>query len=61
MAVDVDTKFSGAEVNQNLSEDAGLADESVVTKDIPAGVLAAGNPCNVIREISEKDSMYLKQ
>jgi maltose O-acetyltransferase len=26
---------------------------SVVTKDIPAGVLAAGNPCRVIREIEE--------
>ncbi len=26
---------------------------SVVTKDIPAGVLAAGNPCRVIREITE--------
>lgn len=33
---------------------------SVVTKDIPAGVLAAGNPCKVIRKITEKDSMYLK-
>ena len=33
---------------------------SVVTKDIPSGVLAAGNPCKVIREITEKDSMYLK-
>lgn len=26
---------------------------SVVTKDVPAGVLAAGNPCRVIREIGE--------
>jgi maltose O-acetyltransferase len=26
---------------------------SVVTRDIPAGVLAAGNPCRVIREINE--------
>ena len=33
---------------------------SVVTKDIPAGVLAAGNPCRVIRKITEKDSMYLR-
>ena len=33
---------------------------SVVTKDIPSGVLAAGNPCKVIRKITEKDSMYLK-
>jgi maltose O-acetyltransferase len=26
---------------------------SVVTRDIPAGVFAAGNPCRVIREINE--------
>jgi len=26
---------------------------SVVTKDIPGGVFAAGNPCRVIREITE--------
>jgi maltose O-acetyltransferase len=26
---------------------------SVVTRDIPEGVLAAGNPCRVIREIGE--------
>ena len=28
---------------------------SVVTKDIPENVLAAGNPCRIIREISEND------
>ena len=33
---------------------------SVVTRDIPEGVLAAGNPCRVIHEITEKDSMYLR-
>jgi maltose O-acetyltransferase len=33
---------------------------SVVTKDIPERVLAAGNPCKVIRVITEQDSMYLK-
>jgi maltose O-acetyltransferase len=26
---------------------------SVVTRDVPAGVFAAGNPCRVIREITE--------
>jgi maltose O-acetyltransferase len=26
---------------------------SVVTRDIPAGVFAAGNPCRVIRAITE--------
>lgn len=32
-----------------------VAGGSVVTKDIPEGVLAAGNPCRVIREISPED------
>lgn len=31
---------------------------SVVTKDIPAWSLAAGNPCRVIREITEKDRRF---
>ncbi len=33
---------------------------SVVVKDIPANSFAAGNPCRVIRELSEKDSMIHK-
>lgn len=31
--------------------------KSVVTKDIPANVIAAGNPCKVIRSIIENDSV----
>lgn len=31
---------------------------SVVTKDIPDNVIAAGNPCRVIREITEDDRKY---
>ncbi len=31
---------------------------SVVTKDIPSGVVAAGNPCRVIREITQDDLKY---
>lgn len=31
---------------------------SVVTKDIPADVVAVGNPCRVLREIGEKDRKY---
>ena len=31
---------------------------SVVTKDIPAWSLAVGNPCRVIREITEKDRKF---
>lgn len=31
---------------------------SVVTKDIPANVVAVGNPCRVLRPIGEKDKTY---
>lgn len=29
--------------------------KSVITKDIPSGVIAVGNPCKIIRPITEKD------
>lgn len=31
---------------------------SVVTKDIPSGVVAVGNPCRVLRNVSEHDAEY---
>jgi len=31
---------------------------SVVTKDIPDDVIAVGNPCKVIRKITEEDKKY---
>lgn len=31
---------------------------SVVTKDIPSGVIAVGNPCKVLREVTEHDREY---
>lgn len=31
---------------------------SIVTKDIPANVVALGNPCRVLREINERDREY---
>lgn len=34
---------------------------SVVTKDIPAGVVAAGNPCRVLRAITEEDKNKYRQ
>ena len=34
---------------------------SVVTKDIPANVVAVGNPCHVLRTISEHDKEYFYQ
>ncbi len=35
---------------------------SIVTKDIPSNVIAVGNPCKVIREITDKDKTdYLQR
>ena len=34
---------------------------SVVTRDISSGSFAAGNPCRVIRKLTEEDSIYLKK
>lgn len=41
----------GVTIGENTVIGAG----SIVTKDIPAGVLAVGNPCRVLREITEAD------
>lgn len=41
-----------------IGDNVVIGSGSVVTKDIPSGVIAAGNPCRVLREISEKDSRY---
>ncbi|GAM62181.1 maltose O-acetyltransferase [Vibrio ishigakensis] len=35
----------------NIGENTVIGAGSVVTKDIPANVVAAGNPCRVIRAI----------
>ncbi len=34
---------------------------SVVTKDIPDGVVAAGNPCRIIRKITDDDRLYWQE
>ena len=39
----------------SIGDNSVIGAGSVVNKDIPAGVLAAGNPCRVIREINEAD------
>ena len=31
---------------------------SIVTKDIPSGVIAVGNPCKILRSITEEDKAY---
>ena len=38
-----------------IGEGSVIGAGSVVTKDIPPHVLAVGNPCRVIREITEED------
>lgn len=44
----------GVHIGSNTVIGAG----SVVTKDIPDWVIAAGNPCKVIRKITEEDRKY---
>ena len=44
----------GVTIGENTVVGAG----SVVTKDIPANVVAVGNPCRVLREIGEHDREY---
>ena len=47
------TILPGVTIGSNTIIGAG----SVVTKDIPSDVIAAGNPCKVFRAITEKDSI----
>lgn len=44
----------GITIGDNVVIGAG----SVVTKDIPSNVVAVGNPCKVLREVSEHDYKY---
>ena len=39
-----------------IGHDSVIGAGSVVTKDIPPGVVAAGNPCRVLRKITEDDA-----
>ena len=41
-----------------IGENSVIGSGSVVTKDIPSNVIAAGNPCRVLREITEEDKQY---
>ena len=46
--------FPGVTIGDNAVIGAG----SIVTRDIPANTVAVGNPCRVMREISERDKEY---
>lgn len=43
-----------------IGENSIIGAGSVVTKDIPANVVAVGNPCRVLREITERDEKYFR-
>lgn len=43
-----------------IGDNVVIGSGSVVTKDIPTGVVAAGNPCRVIRKITDADEAYWK-
>ena len=43
-----------------IGEGSVIGAGSVVTRDIPAGVVAVGNPCRVLRPITEADSLMDK-
>lgn len=42
----------------SIGDNSVIGAGSVVTKDIPANVVAVGNPCRVLREINERDKKY---
>jgi acetyltransferase-like isoleucine patch superfamily enzyme len=41
-----------------IGDNCVIGSGSVITKDIPANSIAAGNPCRVIREITDEDKKY---
>lgn len=41
-----------------IGDNAVIGAGSIVTKDVPANVVAFGNPCKVYRPITEKDKLY---
>lgn len=40
-----------------IGDNTVIGAKSVITKDIPSNVIAVGNPCRVLREITEQDSI----
>ncbi len=57
-----DNVWLGANVVVNpgvhIGSNSVIGSGSVVTKDIPDWVVAAGNPCRVLRKITEEDKKY---
>lgn len=60
-----DNVWIGGDVTINpgvtIGSNVVIGSGSVVTRDIPSGVVAAGNPCRVLREITEEDKEFWQQ
>lgn len=46
--------------NVTIGDNTVIGAGSIVTHDIPSGVVAVGNPCHVLREITDKDKVGYK-
>lgn len=44
----------------HIGENSVIGSGSVVTGDIPANVVAVGNPCRVLRQITDEDKYYYR-
>lgn len=42
----------------SIGDNSIIGTGSIVTKNIPAGVIAVGNPCKIMRPITAKDKLY---
>jgi maltose O-acetyltransferase len=53
---------AGVVINSGVTigENSVIGSGSVVTKDIPDNCIAVGNPCRVLKEISESDMIYYR-
>ena len=51
------TILPGITIGDNVIIGAG----SVVTRDIPTGVIAVGNPCRILRKINNKDTLKYRR
>lgn len=47
--------------NVTIGDNVVIGAGSVVTKNIPSGVIAAGNPCKVIRKITKEDKFKFEK
>lgn len=41
-----------------IGDNSVIGSGSIVTKDVPGNVIAIGNPCKVLRELTEDDKLY---